>query len=232
MSAELDRHALGPVFSKTSVIKRMPTRDEDCSGEFLRWEARFATADYAFGKEPNYFLKSCKSLLPPFGRALAVADGEARNGVWLAEQGLEVLSLDFSPTAQGKARALAAERKVNVTFVQAEVHGWNYPESPFDVVVEIFAQFSSPSERGVKWAGMRRTLKSGGLLVMQGYTPKQLEYGTGGPKRIENLYTRAMLEREFGHFRDVRIVEEEREIREGAAHAGMSALIGLTATKP
>ena len=64
-------------------------------------------------------------------------------------------------------------------------------------MVEIFTQFSSPAERTLKWAGMRRTLKSGGLLILQGYTPKQLEYGNGGPKQIENLYTRAMLEREF-----------------------------------
>jgi hypothetical protein len=84
----------------------------------------------------------------------------------------------------------------------------------------------------VKWAGMRRTLKSSGLLVIQGYTPKQLEYGTGGPKQLENLYTRAMLDREFGDFRNLTIIEEERELREGASHAGMSALIGLTGRKP
>ena len=200
--------------------------------EYARWEARFSTPDYAFGKEPNYFLKSCQKLLPRRGRALAVADGEGRNGVWLAEQGLDVVSLDFSPAAQNKARALAAERGVKVTFVQADVHAWNYPQAAFDVVAEIFAQFSSPAERATKWAGLRRTLKSGGLLIIQGYTPKQLQYGTGGPKRLENLYTRAMLEQEFGDFRDLKIVEEEREMREGASHAGMSAVIGLTAVKP
>jgi SAM-dependent methyltransferase len=199
--------------------------------DYARWEARFATPDYAFGKEPNYFLKSCRKLLPRRGRALAIADGEGRNGVWLAEQGLEVVSLDFSPTAQKKAGALAAERGVKVAFVQADVHAWDYPQAAFDVVVEIFAQFSAPSDRAIKWRGMRRALKFGALLVIQGYTPKQLEYGTGGPKRVENLYTRAMLELEFGDFRDLNIVEEERDMREGAAHAGVSAVIGLTATK-
>jgi SAM-dependent methyltransferase len=201
-------------------------------GEYERWEARFAVPEYAFGKEPNEFLKSCKHLLPPSGRALAVADGEGRNGVWLAEQGLEVLAIDFSPSAQRKARALAAERHVDVTFVQADVHDWDYPQSAFDVVIEIFTQFSAPAARSRKWAGMRRTLTSGGLLVIVGYTPRQLEYATGGPKELENLYTRAMLEGEFGDFRNLRIVEEERELREGASHAGMSAVIGLTARKP
>ena len=200
--------------------------------EYERWEARFAVPEYAFGKEPNEFLKSCKSLLPLTGRALAVADGEGRNGVWLAEQGLDVLAVDFSPSAQRKARALAKERHVDVTFFQADVHEWDYPQSAFDVVVEIFAQFSAPAERSLKWAGMRRALKSGGRLVIQGYTPKQLEFATGGPKQLENLYTRAMLEQKFGDFRHLTIVEEERELREGTSHAGISALIGLTARKP
>jgi SAM-dependent methyltransferase len=209
----------------------MSAREQSLS-EYARWEARFARPEYAFGKEPNYFLKSCKKLLPRSGRALAVADGEGRNGVWLAQQGLDVLSLDFSPAAQRKARALAAERQVEIEFVEADIHAWDYPDAAFDVVVEIFAQFSSPFERAAKWAGMRRTLKSGGLLIVQGYTPKQLEYGTGGPKHQDNLYTRAMLDREFDGFDDLQIVEEEREIHEGTSHAGLSAVIGLTGRKP
>ncbi len=199
--------------------------------EYARWQARFTGPDYAFGKAPNYFLQSCRKLLPRSGRALAVADGEGRNGVWLAQQGLDVVSLDFSPAAQNKARALAAERGVRVTFVQSDVHVWDYPQAAFDVVVEIFAQFSLPAQRAIKWRGMRLALKSGGLLIIQGYTPKQLQYGTGGPKRLENLYTRAMLEQEFADFGDLKIVEEEREMHEGASHAGMSAVIGLTALK-
>ena len=163
---------------------------------------------------------------------LAVADGEGRNGVWLAEQGLDVLSLDFSPNAQSKAKALARERGVaNMTFEQGDVHAWAYPEAAFDVVAEIFTQFSTPAERAPKWAGMRKALKPGGLLIVEGYTPKQLEYGTGGPKERENLYTRAMLEEAFRGFHDMKIVEEELEMHEGPHHSGMSAVIGLTARK-
>ena len=207
--------------------------------EYQRWESRYAEKEYVFGKAPNYFLVSCKSLLPRKGKVLAVADGEARNGVWLAEQGLEVLSLDFSPSAQAKGRLLAAERGVAVLptagarleLEQADVHTWLYPERSYDVVVEIFTQFSTPAERAQKWAGMRRTLKPGGLLILQGYTPKQLQYGTGGPKEIENLYTREMLEQSFAGFRDVHIIEEELEMHEGDRHSGMSAVIGMTARK-
>ena len=199
--------------------------------EYERWEGRFAVADYIFGKAPSYFLVSCKPLLPRSGKALAIADGEGRNGVWLAEQGLDVVSVDFSPAALRKAKVLAQERGVRVTFEQADTHSWTYPPSTFDVVVEIFTPFSSPPERAMKWAGMRKTLKPGGLLIIQGYRPKQLEYATGGPKQIENLYTRAMLEEAFHDFDDIHITEEDVEMHEGTAHAGLSAVINFTARK-
>ena len=199
--------------------------------EFERWEGRYGVPEFIFGKEPNYFLASCKPLLPASGKALAVADGEGRNGVWLAQQGLDVLSIDFSPSAQKKAKALARDRRVTVAFERADVHAWRYPEAAFDVVAEIFTQFSSPPERARKWAGMRRTLKPGGLLIVQGYTPKQLLYRTGGPSQVENLYTRAMLENAFSGFRDMTIVEEEIDMHEGSAHGGMSAVINFTARK-
>lgn len=115
--------------------------------------------------------------------------------------------------------------------MRADVHAWDYPPEAFDVVVEIFTQFSSPAERAKKWAGMRRALKPGGLLIIAGYTPKQLQYGTGGPKEIENLYTRAMLEAAFAGFHDLTIDEEEREMHEGSAHGGLSAVINVTAHK-
>ena len=199
--------------------------------EFARWEARFATPDYAFGKEPNYFLKSCQQILPRHGQALAVADGEGTACGLPNKASMSFRSI-FRQRRKNKAWALAAERGVKVTFVRADVHVWDYPQTAFDVVVEIFAQFSPPARRAIKWRDMRRALKSGGVLIIQGYTPKQLEYATGGPKQIENLYTRAMLEQAFGDFRDVRAIEEEREMREGTSHAGMSAVIGLTAIKP
>jgi SAM-dependent methyltransferase len=200
--------------------------------EHDRWQGRYSIPNYLFGKTPNYFLASCKPLLPKSGKALAIADGESRNGVWLAEQGLNVTAIDFSEAAQAKAAALAKERGVAIKLIHTDVHAWDYPDSAFDVVVEIFTQFSTPEERPRKWAGMRKALKPGGLLILQGYTPKQLDYRTGGPTEIERLYTRAMLEQAFGDFRDIKLTEEELEMHEGAAHGGMSAVIGLTGRKP
>jgi SAM-dependent methyltransferase len=200
--------------------------------EYERWETRFKTgSDYVFGTEPNYFLAASKPLLPRSGKALAIADGEGRNGVWLAQQRLDVVTTDFAPAGIEKAKRLAAKAGVKLDARLADMHTWDYPPDAFDVVADIFTQVSLPDERAKKWAGIRRTLKSGGLLVLQGYTPRQLEYGTGGPKLIGNLYTRAMLMETFGDFRDVRIVEEDVEMHEGPAHSGMSAVIGLTGWK-
>ena len=97
--------------------------------------------------------------------------------------------------------------------------------------MDIFTQFSPPAERAVKFAGIRRALKPDGLLLLEGYTPKQLQYGTGGPKHPDNLYKMDLLEQEFSDFSKILIREYECPLAEGQAHAGMSALIDLIAWK-
>jgi SAM-dependent methyltransferase len=199
--------------------------------EFQRWEQRFAAQDYVFGTAPNAFLAAQLGLLPKQGRALAIADGEGRNGVWLAQQGLDVLSIDFSPSAQAKARALADMRGVKIRTELIDVTQYDWPDSAFDVVIDIFTQFSDPIARADKFAGIRKALKTGGLLLLQGYRPEQIAYGTGGPKCADNMYTRALLEREFASFRRLQIEEYDTEMHEGSAHAGMSAVIDLVGWK-
>jgi SAM-dependent methyltransferase len=199
--------------------------------ELERWEGRYRHSGYHFGTAPNAFLRSKVHLLRPGQSALAVADGEGRNGVWLAELGLDVLSIDFSPTGLAKARALAAERGVSLRTELADIVTWRWPVNAFDVVAAIFIQFVSPPERRIVFDGIKGALKPGGLLLMQGYRPEQLAYGTGGPGKAENLYTRALLEQEFGTFATLDIVEHDSAISEGTGHVGMSALIDLVAQK-
>jgi SAM-dependent methyltransferase len=199
--------------------------------ELARWEARFSAPDFVFGTEPNEFLRAQAHLLPRSGKALAVADGEGRNGVWLAQQGLDVLSIDFSPAAQAKARALAKERKVALRVECVDVIEWDYPENAFDMVAAIFIQFANPAQRQRIFAGIRRTLKPGGLLLMQGYRPEQLRYKTGGPSAVENLYTEAMLAQEFADFADLTIRVHDSMHQEGTGHVGTTALIDLVGRK-
>jgi SAM-dependent methyltransferase len=196
------------------------------------WDQRFASEDYLFGKEPNAFLASQAGLLKPGQSALAIADGEGRNGVWLAEQGLEVVSVEASAVALEKARRLAASRGVSVKFEQADLLTWNYPEAAFDAVVGIFIQFVGPDGREQLFAGMKRSLKPGGLLLLEGYRPEQLAYGTGGPPYAENMYTPERLRAAFAGWDIIALNSYDAEIREGAGHHGMSALIDLVARKP
>ncbi len=196
------------------------------------WNARYATEEYIFGTAPNRFLESQAARLRPGMRALAIADGEGRNGVWLAQQGLDVHAIDVSPIALEKARKLAAERGVALATDQVDVLDWAWPEAAYDLVAAIFIQFAPPPERDRIIAGIRRTLKPGGVLILQGYTPKQIEYGTGGPPNAENMYTADLLRDWFGDWNILHLAEHESFISEGTHHHGMSALIDLVARKP
>ncbi len=199
--------------------------------ELDRWEARFAAPGYAFGKEPAAFLKAQAHRLPGSGKALSIADGEGRNGVWLAEQGLDVLAIDFSPTALQKSRALAAERGVTLATEQADVTTWHWPTAAYDVIAAIFIQFVTPAERTGLFRNIKRALKPGGLLLLHGYRPEQLRYRTGGPQEVDRMYTRELLEASFSDMTQLEIHEHDSIVSEGSSHVGMSALIDLVAKK-
>ena len=193
------------------------------------WSARYRDIgdDYLFGTAPNRFLASQAASFGAGMRVLSVADGEGRNAVWLAEQGCQVTATEISPVALEKAAKLARGRNVAVDFVQADILNWDWPREEFDAVVGIFIQFATPAERPRQLAGMKQAVKPGGLLLLQGYTPKQLEYKTGGPSAVENLYTAF-----FSDWEIVSLHEHEDTIEEGTAHIGRSALIDLVARRP
>ncbi|HUW00042.1 MAG TPA: class I SAM-dependent methyltransferase [Gallionella sp.] len=195
------------------------------------WDERYASEDYLFGTEPNQFLVSQRHLLKPGMSCLAVADGEGRNGVWLAQQGLQVLSVEASAVALDKAKKLAQQRGVAIDFEQADVAHWQWGESRFDAVAAIFIQFAPPALREQMFVGIKRCLKPGGLLLLQGYTPRQLEYKTGGPPAAENMYTLELLHNAFGDMEIMHLREHDDHIGEGTGHSGMSALIDLVARK-
>jgi SAM-dependent methyltransferase len=199
--------------------------------EFQRWEERFAAPGYLFGTEPNAFLKRQAHLLKPGLKALSVADGEGRNGVWLAEQGLEVETFDFSPKAVAKARELAKMRGLSLKTEVADLFEYQWPNAAYDVIAAIFFQFAGADTRAGVFAGIKRALKPGGLLLMQGYRVGQTKYGTGGPANPDNHWTRALIKQHFSDMSSLDISEHDSEIREGTHHVGMSALIDVVARK-
>ncbi len=199
--------------------------------ELQRWNERFAADDYVFGTRPNEFLRAQRDLLTPGMRALCVADGEGRNSVWLATLGLQVTAFDFSPVALAKASKLAEANNVSVDHRIADVRDWDWDAEPYDVVVAIFVQFAPPAQRAAMFAGMARTLKPCGLLIIQGYRPEQLGYGTGGPKLSEYLYTEDLLRQDFASLQILHLASHDEVVDEGPGHSGMSALIDLVARK-
>lgn len=196
------------------------------------WDARYAGDDYLFGTAPNAFLVSEAGRLKAGGRALAIADGEGRNGVWLAEQGLIVQSVDASQVALAKAKKLAEDRGVSLTLVHADLDRWIWPEREFDLVVAIFIQFADPALRTAIFGRIQRALRPGGLLLLEGYRVEQLEHRTGGPSSPDNLYTEQMLGSAFPELEIIELRARDEVIQEGRGHDGMSALIDLVARRP
>ncbi|MDP1875757.1 cyclopropane-fatty-acyl-phospholipid synthase family protein [Phenylobacterium sp.] len=196
------------------------------------WDERYQGETYLFGEAPNAFLARQAHRLAPGQSALAVADGEGRNGVWLAQQGLSVLSADGSAVAQVKAARLAQARGVSLELQHVDLASWDWPKAKFDIVAAIFIQFAGPDLRSQMFDGMKRALKPGGLVLLEGYRPEQIAYGTGGPRTPENLYTEEMLRTAFADFEIVDLAAYDAVIEEGAGHSGPSALIDLVARKP
>ena len=195
------------------------------------WNQRFAAEHYVFGEAPNAYLKSQAAHLVP-GTARAVADGEGRNGVWLAQQGLKVDAFDFSDNALHKARALAQSRQVAVNWVHSDWQSFDWRPAHYDNVVGIFFQFATPEERMSLFARMLDSLKPGGTLIIQGYTPRQLDFNTGGPGKLAHMYDESLMLDAFGELDILDLRTYEAEIAEGTGHQGMSGLLGLTARKP
>jgi SAM-dependent methyltransferase len=196
------------------------------------WNQRYEQPGYLFGTEPNAYLAAQLGLLVPGWRALSVADGEGRNSVWLAQHGLEVDAVEISPVAVDKARALAAERGVAPRFHVASVLDWDFGVARYDLVAAIFIQFLAPAERAGVFRRLAAALAPGGWLVMQGYTPQQVQYGTGGPPHAENMYTEPLLREAFADLEMVELRAYEAHVAEGSGHLGWSALIDLLARKP
>ncbi|WP_322865687.1 SAM-dependent methyltransferase [Aquicoccus sp. G2-2] len=194
------------------------------------WEERFAASpDYVFGKEPSHFLTAHRAWFKPGLTALSVADGEGRNSVYMAQQGMSVTALEFAPSALARARALAAERGVQVDYREVDVLAVQTFEGSYDLVAGLLIQFVGPDERRKLFAKMKDATKPGGLVMLHGYTPEQVALGTGGPPYIANMYTEEILRDEFDGWNIIEIAEYHRAAQSGK---GTAAYIDFIARKP
>ncbi len=196
------------------------------------WEDRYrSTEGYLFGTDPALVLSENPWLVIPGGSALSVADGEGRNAVHLARAGMQVSAFDLSPTAI--ARAVTLANRANVA-LDTQVSGWSDWDwsRRFDLVIGLFIQFATPDFRIRQFVDMAGAVKPGGRLVLHGYTPEQIGFGTGGPSNPAHLYTADLLRDAFPGWRIERLAAYERDVNEGRAHVGRAALIDFVARKP
>jgi 2-polyprenyl-3-methyl-5-hydroxy-6-metoxy-1,4-benzoquinol methylase len=196
------------------------------------WNERFNKDEFIFGKEPNeYLVSQSREYLKPGNTVLCIADGEGRNGVWLAKQGMQVIGFDASDVALAKAKQFAKDNQVEVEYSFSDTDSYAWQENTYDAVIGIFIQFADPAMRERIFEQTYKALKPGGIFILQGYTPKQLEYKTGGPSLIEHLYTEELIRDLAKEFQILELISYEKELSEGPRHTGMSAILGLVARK-
>lgn len=194
------------------------------------WDQRYTQPGYLFGTEPADFVRAQAGVLDPGARVLCIADGEGRNSTYLAGQGHRVTAFDASPVALEKARALAADKDVSVDFRQSGIEDWDWMQ-PYDAVVGVFIQFTPPDLRARLFDWMAQAVRPGGMLLLHGYAPRQVGYGTGGPGKTDHMYTEDLLRVAFDGWEILRLEDYDREIDEGPGHSGLSALVDLVARK-
>ena len=187
------------------------------------WDERYALEGWAFGTDPNDFLRQEAHRIPP-GRVLCLGEGEGRNAVFLAEQGHEVVGVDRSQVGMDKAQGLAQEREVLIETVVSSIEDFDLTEGEWQGIISIF--FHLPPELRKKiHRSVVRGLAPGGILILEAFTPQQLEFGTGGPPYAERLISLATLEEELDGLELLVAQETEREVHEGRMHTGRGSVV-------
>lgn len=193
-----------------------------------KWEARYGVDEYVYGTDPNDFLVEAVRDLPA-GRALCIADGEGRNGVYLASLGHQVTSVDLTEAGMAKAARLAEASDVELTTVVSDITDYDLGEGQWDLIVSIFAHMPPPIRQGLH-RRIASALAPGGRLVLEAYTPDQVGRGTGGPPNPELTMTLAGLSEELTGMTILEGRETVRSVIEGPGHTGDGAVVQVIAT--
>lgn len=203
-------------------------------GRQERFDDRYTEDGYHYGKDPDPFLAGLARYFKPGQRALLPGDGEGRNGVWLACQGLEVTTFDLSPVGAAKARALAAERGVSIDAQVSSAESYPWPRDHYDVVGLFFLHLP-PARRAEVHRAAWNALKPGGLFILQAFSPRQLQMrkqgAEGGPRIVENLYTVDLLRSDLPGASFDQLEDIDVELH-GLSHHGRCAVLRVVARRP
>ena len=193
------------------------------------WDKRFSEPGYAYGTEPNGFLTSVVDQIPR-GDVLCLAEGEGRNAVYLAGLGYQVTAVDTSTVGLAKAEALARDRGVTIETVIADLADYPIDPGVWQGIVSIYCHLP-PVVRAALHERCLRGLAPGGVFVLEGFTPRQLELGTGGPKSRELLMELEIVRQELPGLRLEIAREIERDVAEGKYHNGTASVVQILAVK-
>lgn len=198
------------------------------------WNERYATDEFAYGTEPNTFIKENLPNFTP-GKILFPAEGEGRNAVYAAQLGWDVSAFDISEQGKKKAQMLAAEKKMEIDYSVQSVENCTFPLESFDAIALVFAHFPADIRR-VSHRQLAEYLKPGGVLLLEGFTKKQLEYSkanpkSGGPKNEAMLFSIDEIKSDFEHFDFKLLTETETNMDEGLYHIGKSHVLRMIAVK-
>ena len=196
-----------------------------------KWDQRYSEPGYAYGTDPNDFLAASLQHIPNGGNVLCLADGEGRNSVFLARQGFEVTAVDSSSIGMKKTAELAKEYGVHVNTVVEDLAEFSFDPQRYDAIISIFCHLP-PVLRKIVHNSIPDALRKDGIFILEGYTPRQLQYGTGGPPVAELLMNIDIIQEELSNLAIIHGVELEREIHEGKLHNGVGAVVQLIAQKP
>lgn len=195
----------------------------------LNWNEIYSAKEYIYGTRANDFLIANTEKLKP-GKVLCLADGEGRNSVYLAQRGFEVTAVDASIAGIEKARHLAGSENVDVEYIHADLADYVIEKNTWDSIVSISCHLPL-ALRQIVHRAVVEGLKAGGILLLEAYRPKQLEYGTGGPPVAEMMMTKECLRDELKGLEFLHLEELDREVIEGTKHTGMAAVVQAIARK-
>lgn len=203
-------------------------------GSFLikdKWNRWYQGEEYVFGTEANVFLQDMQKKLQPSGKALAIAEGEGRNAVFLAESGMDVTMWELTEAGIEKAKKLADAKKVSVQTEVVDLEYANWLENQWDQIVFIFGHFPEPLRRKTL-KGVKAAVKPGGYFVSEVYSQYQISYKTGGPDEASLMYKPEEFLDVFSDWRILHFFMGEVVRHEGDAHNGLSHVIQFAGVKP
>lgn len=193
------------------------------------WNERYGAEAYAYGTKPNQFLAEHIAFLP-IGKVLFAAEGEGRNAVFAAQNGIHVAAFDTSEKGKIKADLLATEKKVQINYQVGILDDLGYESNSFDGLVLIYAHFDD-SVRAPLHKKLTDLVKPGGVILFEAFSKDQIQYPSGGPKKLAMLFDLEEVKNEFNNCDFSYLKSEVIELSEGEFHQGKGSVIRFIATK-